>query len=68
MSLIDELDREALAAAQRAFGTTTTADTLNAALRQVAKQDRRQQALDREFGPERAEQYAQLEDRDSLWR
>jgi Arc/MetJ family transcription regulator len=68
MTITVEVDEATLEAAQRALGTTDQASTVAEALNRAVASDRRRQALNREFGPERAEQYALLEDRDALWR
>jgi Arc/MetJ family transcription regulator len=47
-TLID-IDEEALAEAQRLLGTTTKRDTVNAALANVAAEQRRRDAVLREF-------------------
>lgn len=64
-TLID-LDDVALAAAQKALGTTTKVATVNEALRRAAAEDERRQALLREMA--RGDQYAELQDRDAMWR
>ncbi len=64
-TLID-LDDEALKAAMAALGTTTKVATVNAALRRIAEQAARDDALRREI--ERSGMYAALADRDQLWR
>lgn len=59
-----ELNEAELAEAQALFGTESAAETLREAIRRALRQG----ALTREFSAARAEQYAELQDRDALWR
>lgn len=59
-----QMDDEELAEAQELFGTKTPEETVRVSLRRAVTAQRRQVALEREFGPERAEQYSELRDID----
>lgn len=55
-----DMDEAELAEAQRMFGTATPDETVREGVRRAMKAQVRQEALEREFSPERAEQYAEL--------
>jgi Arc/MetJ family transcription regulator len=57
-----QMDDAELAEAQRMFGTKTPDETLREGVRRAMKAQLRQEALEEEFSPERAEQYATLRD------
>lgn len=59
-----QFDDEELAEAQELFGTSTPEETVRVSLRRAVTAQHRQKALEREFSPERAEQYAELRDLD----